>query len=415
MEQTCAKQKHAKQTYATKQNYATPDYQCARCGYETKRKSSMVDHLYKRSTCCPTSMNDVELTEEVKRRILDNRVYMASRVMAAMSSDPPHCNSSSHSSINYYQLINNYNMITNYVAGLDPLEKLSKYVDYKKIELVDFGKAVEDKYQGKVQRLESSSSGAASKTSSRVFELKGDDFLELINEVSSVCNGKMPPHLESDDASNTSTNTTTNLNHFNILYDTRFNRLKLYEQGTWEEMLLMSGIKKILTTVQEHYLDAYEFYLIRTIHNRVPQQQVSPFKQQQCRELLKEYYQFIGAFEVDAYVRNQPDHVILRGQVTHDCEVTHEEESPPEEETYDLCDTYWQMYVTTRDNLKKSDINRIKKDVVDILKRNSIKNVEEMNKRVLDLFHIDETFKAMIFPQVSQSSKSAACVEHLKE
>jgi hypothetical protein len=50
-------------------------YTCVRCGYNTLRKSSMLDHLVHRKKPCPTLRADIELTAEIKQHILDNRVY----------------------------------------------------------------------------------------------------------------------------------------------------------------------------------------------------------------------------------------------------------------------------------------------------------------------------------------------------
>lgn len=53
------------------------DYICFRCKYKTTRKSSMQDHLYNKKKICPSKSldTDIELTEEIKEKILSNRVY----------------------------------------------------------------------------------------------------------------------------------------------------------------------------------------------------------------------------------------------------------------------------------------------------------------------------------------------------
>jgi hypothetical protein len=57
----------------------------------------------------------------------------------------------------------------------------------------------------------------------------------------------------------------SNVENLNMLYDTKFNKLKVYEDGSWNEFLITSGIKTLLSKIQEFYFDAYEFYLIRKI------------------------------------------------------------------------------------------------------------------------------------------------------
>jgi hypothetical protein len=289
-------------------------------------------HFYKKKKPCPMLKNIIELTDEIKQHILHNYIYILP-INETLTPD----NGTKY--IN--TTINNYNTVNNFITNMDVLDKMKKYLDHKQIELLNFQDKVESKYISKVKRLDNN-------TYKYGFQLSSDDFLEIINDISTICNGE-------------------SFENFNIMYDNKINKLKLYEQGTWEEMLLNSGIKNIIQTIQDYYLNSYEHYLLRMISSP----DTSPYKRQQCKQLLQEYYSFIGAFEIPAYVQNLSDDTINE----------------------DIVDQYWKLYTDTRDNLKRCDINKIKKDVVDILKRNTIKNIEEMNKKVLELFKIDETFK----------------------
>ncbi len=50
-------------------------YSCIRCGYTTKHKTKMTNHLFERKKYCPAIVNNIKLTEEIKNFILENRVY----------------------------------------------------------------------------------------------------------------------------------------------------------------------------------------------------------------------------------------------------------------------------------------------------------------------------------------------------
>lgn len=54
---------------------------------------------------------------------------------------------------------------------------------------------------------------------------------------------------------------------------------------------------------------------------------------------------------------------------------------------------YYDLYVKTRDETKRGFINSINKQVIDIIKKNSQRNVNELNKKVTSLFHMEEEFK----------------------
>jgi hypothetical protein len=45
------------------------------------------------------------------------------------------------------------------------------------------------------------------------------------------------------------------------------------------------------------------------------------------------------------------------------------------------------------DKLTKTESMKIKKDVIDIVRRNTTQNIQELNKKVLSLIQMDEEFK----------------------
>jgi hypothetical protein len=53
-----------------------PQYSCIRCGYSTKQRSHMENHLMKKKRPCPAVKNLIELTIEIKQHILNNRIYI---------------------------------------------------------------------------------------------------------------------------------------------------------------------------------------------------------------------------------------------------------------------------------------------------------------------------------------------------
>lgn len=305
-------------------------YCCIRCGYTTEKKYHIHKHLYLLKKQCPTISNDIELTNEIKDYIIANRIYKIPK-------DEPK---------NIINNIQNNNTINNFIANLDPIEKINKYITFKNMDLVDYGDTIENGLRDKVCMLENKKNDIAMDT---------NGLLEIVDQVSSLASH--------------------NMEDFNILYDDKYNKLKLYEDGSWNESIIISGIKTFLSKIQEFYLDNYEFYLIRKIelNNNCRNKNKS-------RELLIEYYKFIGCFDIEPDSKNRSDPEIL-----------YDEDS--DEECTDLSDKYNSLYIKTRDDTKKSYINNIKKQVIDIIKKNSQRNINELNKNVTSLFHMEEEFK----------------------
>jgi hypothetical protein len=316
-------------------------YTCPRCDYRTMQRGDMHRHLYVKKKPCPAQEADVELTSDVKQFILKNRVYHI-RVTN-----------------NIHQTINQNNTIIHYIAGLDAIEKMQRYLDYNKIELNSLEQTIEDKYSTKARRLENDGYKYG-------FELKTENLFEVIDEVSNASKCKT-------------------LEDLNIYYDSSVDKMHVYD-GEWDEMLLSSGAKRLIETIQTYYWDAYECFLIRKASKGPP-----GLSAQHCRELLDEYFKFIGCFDVNPFCKDKSDDAILAR-----CDSQSETEVAPSPNSFSLSDEYGARYVRIRDNTTKSDINFVKKRVMDIIKKNSQRNITELNKRIFGLFKMDEGFKQNI-------------------
>ena len=54
----------------------TIPYTCIRCGYNTVDKFLMRRHLFERKNVCPGQVNMIQMTDEIRQCILDNKVYI---------------------------------------------------------------------------------------------------------------------------------------------------------------------------------------------------------------------------------------------------------------------------------------------------------------------------------------------------
>lgn len=314
-----------------------PPYMCFCCGYETTNKSNMIHHFYKRKAPCPKTINNVELTEEIKQHILKNRVYIPPDVAPAPKN-----------------IINNnitYNTMNNFVCSLDPVEKINKYVDYKDIELINFEDSVSKIYVERAYLLNDD------KNCSDI-NLNHNSFLEIINEISIVCDSKFE--------------------NLNIIYDHKMNHIKLYDDGSWKEYLLASGLHKIIVVIQNFYLDYYEVYLIRKYCRERCQNQAM------VRDLIEKYYRFISCFDVEPHCKSRSD-----GKLLHD----------EDNDKFDLSDKLYEIYNKT--SITRGELNNIRKEVLDIIKRNTNKNIEEINKRIMELINVNEEFKSDILKRLT--------------
>ena len=315
-------------------------YVCIRCAYKTEYKSSMYNHFYRRKETCKQLSNNIELTNEIKEHILTNFIYMIPKV--------PRVSIKNTTNV----LIQNFNMMNQFVANMSNIEKISQYTGYNNTEIQDFNEMVESKYIDEVNQMEH-----PDEDNYGVQTLDTNALLDVIDNVSKTWNGS----------------------YMNMIYDTKNNKINIYE-GVWEEMLAQNGLIRVLTTIQDNYLDAYEIYLIRTI-------ETTPSYREKARhlELLKEYYKFISSFGLPARVDDMTNGHILNNRSV----------------SLDLSERYWSIFAKIRDNQKRREVCKMKRDVIEIIKRNSNQCVEEMNKTVVELIHMDEKFKHIMLSKIS--------------
>lgn len=338
-------------------------YTCPRCGYNTPLKPCMRKHLFINKKPCATIMSSIPLTDEIKEHIINYRIYKPEKEVNATTTNNG----------TIANTINNYNVINNFISQLDPVDKLTKFMEYNKTSLIGFEQNIEDKYEEKANKID------YAKKYKETVHMKQHDLLEIIDDVSKIANGE-------------------GLDDLNILYDSKTNKLKVYGvdgENAWKEMLMLTGVIKIIATIQDYYLNKYECYLLRRINDSDENAQ----NKQKCKELLEEYYRFIGCFDIDPYVKGHSDIDIMYNS---DDEKFFE---PTDEDTYDIEEKCYGLYVKIRDKITKSEVNSVKKQVIDVIKRNTKRNVDELNKKVVNLFQMDEEFKFMIVNNLAAFTK----------
>lgn len=163
---------------------------------------------------------------------------------------------------------------------MDTLHKLDAFMQHQGHALIGFNDAVEHQLWDKVDELKD--------PDNHPIKLTHSEYLELIDIVSNASRGDT-------------------LKAFNILYDSNINKLRVFEDGEWNELLIQKGLQLILKSIQENYLDKYECYLIKKVRDPTESLRVK----QEHLELLDEYYKFLSCFNADPYVKSRPDSEIL--------------------------------------------------------------------------------------------------------
>lgn len=310
-----------------------PPYTCIRCNYETRDRSFMRKHFNNKKPCPAVNCN-IELTDEIKTCILDNRIYQTPK--------PSECNKIINNTINYHNTMNNF------IANMDVIEKITKYVAYTKVPHIGFEDNIRNKYEDEAEYLRNPKNLPV-----QAVAMKQDDLLMIIDSVTK-----------------TSKELHNNVD-INFLYDNIAKKLRIYQDGEWNDKFIANGVKELIQCIQQTYLNDYEMYLIKKYYN--PSTHFAT--KSTIIDCIQDYYKFLAAFEREPYVKGKNDRVLIDRGNPYD---------------YDVEEYFMKLY---RKPIPNTEVRKIQKDVLEIIKGNTKRNIEEFNKKVLSLIHMDDTFK----------------------
>ncbi len=319
----------------------TQPYTCVCCGRKTMYKNDMRRHLYNRKSPCPMSVNPIEMTDAIREYILANRVYHIPPPEPKPQPPPP--------APTIYQTIHANNTVNNMIVGMPTQEKMEKYVAFTGRQMNNVYASMDERFQQRARAFQESRPEG--------MQLRTDDIMGMINEATSPAD----------------------VQDMNIMYEPRYDRLKLYENGKWREELLKSGCKHLLRYLQETLLDDYEWYLIK----RMYQSPTASQARAKTKELLCDYYRFLGTFDIEPYVQDRPDSEL----VPH---------PPSRQETYDVQDELMELYTKTTGAMTRAQMTAMQREVVDIIKKNSRRNLDDLNQKIAGLFHMDTEFQRIL-------------------
>lgn len=317
-------------------------YECCRCGYQSNRKSNISTHLYKNKTICKGSFNDIELTDFIKEKIINNGRYIIPKATPQEESLRQ----------SFTQIINNNNVINNYISGLDDVTKIKKHCEYHDIQLTPLSTMIEDANERRVDQFKRGVGNPS-------LCMTKDCFLQSIESIVKI----------------------KNLEEISVLF-TKSNLIKIYD-GDWASQRIIPGIKIILLDFQEYLWNYYEIYLIRNIINKDNKaQEIARYK-----EYLESYYHFICCIGLSPFVDGRNKFNIIY-DISDD-----EYDETPSDSDMEFTEYYVNMYSKIKMKIKTSEINKTYKDVIQLMKENYKANIEKVNCAILSLIELDKEYK----------------------
>lgn len=318
------------------------DYVCPRCSYKTGHKTSIRRHLYpKIRNRCPALTADIELTNEIKEYVLENRHYPI-----PIKPAPP----------TITQNIQQNNIINNFISNMDSVSKIKHFIEHRNIETVDFETTVENHYKRDVKKFLNDGFRGDVKYSE-------DNFMDMVSHVTKW----------------------KDIENMNIIYDSSIDQVSFAIGGDeWDAQRPKRAINFLIETLVIHNLSYYEIYLVRKIETG------SPVTKMQLEECLNKYYSFIAAFNIAPFVQGKNDTQVMFNETDgrHDDNIERSDL-----DAHRVVDKFNGIYIKIRDSLGDKAIREMNKEVYTIIKKNHKINMIELNKHILEILRVDEEFK----------------------
>jgi len=310
----------------------------------------MGNHYYRVIKSCPASLKEVVLTDTVKEYVMNNRVYHDKDDVKVTN-----------------QTINNYNTMNNFLANMNTIDKITRFAEYKQIELTSFEEKVEAKYEQHFEEL-------THDTFREPLELSQSQLMEIVDNLTKAIRGSQR---------------TCFLEDFNFIYDSKRKRINIYS-GRWEEYLVVNGIEYLILNIKDYYLEAYEIYLMRNLcKSGIDISKVNRFT-----KCLEDYYHFLSCFEIKPYCKGKYDNQILYNK---EDERFDQEPDELDRDGYIISERFSKMYNDIYGAITNTERKSKQKELLDIIKSNSKNNLEELDKNIIDLVKVDADFKEGIF------------------
>lgn len=259
--------------------YRHHPFTCPRCNYQTQKKSCMQKHFC-RNKACPShdEFTDIELTEEIKEKVLTNRRYFIPK-----PKENEKDKEEKHITNNFY----NYNQYNAFVRSMDYPTKAEKYSIHMKnqgINIPILG------YKEQIDKV--------------LYDAGLDgEYLDSLTTNPNSCNLELTEHTYEDHTRTigeiTKCNPATNLT--GIYHD----GCKIFlndEDLGWEEHYEKDGVKTLISYIKDQYWDKYELYLINRMNSHK-----NLLTRQKAKELLIEYYTFLRAFSLKPSQNEEED------------------------------------------------------------------------------------------------------------
>lgn len=307
-------------------------YTCPRCTYYTMLKPNMRTH-FKRKKVCP-DVNDIELTNFVKQKVLEGRVYHKPKIekITNVTNNITNNHNQTNNILNYNQM--------------EPDEKIDML--FKKLNR-DVPNLTDNTFFNRKRK------SLVTHKDRKDWDDEADGCRhmdDLFYEIQLFLKSFF------DDEDNTN-------NIYNCFI--KSNLFHIYENEEWEQRTIPKGMRQFIKHLKLLIFDAYEVCLIR---------QMTKWKlSADAKKALKDYYAFIYSFDnlPTFRERRNNDNLLLYNKT--DYEYNNDDYS-----SFEIIDKLSDLWMEMENEMKEYKINKNTQQLKQIITHHSDKSMKELEK-----------------------------------
>lgn len=273
-----------------------PEFKCPRCAYTTPYSTAMKKHLYKLKNSCPASASDIELTPELKQRILNDRVLSlqaTTRILNQQQQIATTINNNNTTTTNNNHITNNHNhytiVIQQHLANQPLINNLDLYSRLNHLSIDN----MEDRAKIACENL-----GWYDMKNNRVKDahhvIKEESCMNLFETLSS----------RSDDQKKIAC----------IIKEPSCDLYSVHDGNTYVKQTELETMQSTISSVRRVFFDEYEKTLIRKKDDNA----LDEHQRLRCYNILKAYYLLLNAFDMFPCSSNFDEEVWAK--MLHECE-----------------------------------------------------------------------------------------------
>jgi hypothetical protein len=254
-------------------------------------------------------------------------------------------------------------MINNFIANADSLKKLNSVLGYQNKQLIGFGDQIEKDNVNRLKKLEQGKCN---------FKYEPDDFTDMIDK---------------------STKMNNSVEQLNLLFMDKLDRIALYHDDEWQEFRSEKGLQQMVRIHQTYFLEAYEIFILKRLYQ---DDHLDALTRNKYREQLKNYYWYLIAFDLKPFAYQKENIEIVDSGPYHGLD----------DKNY-IEQHAMMVYNEAKKEFKKSEINRYRKKITELIRKNNQSNMKQLNDMVSSIINMDEQFKQQFLSNTTDENMTS--------